>query len=44
MQGKAAHIRPKVVRPFTGPYANGSYVHQDIFDILENVAKFSDIY
>jgi hypothetical protein len=27
MQGKAAYIRPKVVRPFPGHYASGSYVH-----------------
>jgi hypothetical protein len=28
MQGKAAYIRPKVVRPFPGPYASGNYVHR----------------
>jgi hypothetical protein len=26
MQGKVTYIRPKVVGPFTGSYANGSYV------------------
>jgi hypothetical protein len=28
MQGKVAYIRPKVVRPFYGPGASGSYVHR----------------
>jgi hypothetical protein len=28
MQGKAAYIRPKVVEPFLGPGASGSYVHR----------------
>jgi hypothetical protein len=28
MQGKTAHIRPKVVRPFSKPCTSGSYVHQ----------------
>jgi hypothetical protein len=27
MQGKTAYIRPKVVGPFPGPCASGSYVH-----------------
>jgi hypothetical protein len=27
MQGKVVYIRPKVDRPFPGPYASGSYVH-----------------
>jgi hypothetical protein len=28
MQGNAVYIRPKVVGPFSGPYASGSYVHR----------------
>jgi hypothetical protein len=28
MQGKAAYIRPKVVRPFPGPCTSGRYVHR----------------
>jgi hypothetical protein len=28
MQGKAAYIIPKVVGPFLGPCASGSYVHR----------------
>jgi hypothetical protein len=28
MQGKATYVRPKVVGPFPGPYASGSYVHR----------------
>jgi hypothetical protein len=28
MQGNVAYIRPKVVRPFLGPYASGSYMHR----------------
>jgi hypothetical protein len=28
MLGKAAYIRPKVVGPFPGPCASGSYVHR----------------
>jgi hypothetical protein len=28
MQGKSAYIKPKVVRPFPGPYASRSYVHR----------------
>jgi hypothetical protein len=28
MQGKAAYIRPKVVRPFPEPYASRSYMHR----------------
>jgi hypothetical protein len=28
MQGNAAHIRPKMARPFPGPYASRSYVHR----------------
>jgi hypothetical protein len=29
MQGNATYIRPKVVGPFPGPCASGSYVHRD---------------
>ncbi len=28
MQGKTAYIRPKLVSPFPGPCASGSYVHR----------------
>jgi hypothetical protein len=28
MQGNTAYIRPKVVGPFPGPCANGSYMHR----------------
>jgi hypothetical protein len=28
MQGKTVYIRPKVVGPFPGPCADGSYVHR----------------
>jgi hypothetical protein len=27
LQGNAAYIRSKVVKPFPGPYASGSYMH-----------------
>jgi hypothetical protein len=34
MQGKAVYIRPKVVRPFPGDCASGSYVHQAAFFLV----------
>jgi hypothetical protein len=34
MQGKAVYIRPKVVGPFPGPCANGSYVHRAALFLL----------
>jgi hypothetical protein len=38
MQGKAAYIRLKVVAPFPGPCASGSYVHRAaLFSNLMNV-------
>jgi hypothetical protein len=39
MQGKTAYIRPKVVRPFSGPWASGSYVHWAALYYLSPVLK-----
>jgi hypothetical protein len=34
MQGKTAYIRPKVVEPFLGPCASGSYMHRTALYII----------
>jgi hypothetical protein len=38
MQGKTTYMRPKVVRPFPGPCASGSYVHRATFLFFLNVS------
>jgi hypothetical protein len=54
MQGKTVCIRPKVVGPFPGLYASGSYVHRAApftlvlcawydFEILDRYTKYVDI-
>jgi hypothetical protein len=37
MQGKAAYTRAKVVRPFLGSCASGSYVHRAVLFYLRKV-------
>jgi hypothetical protein len=40
MQGKAAYIRPEVVKPFPGHCASGSYVHRASLSFIVVVVGF----
>jgi hypothetical protein len=41
MQGKTVYIKPKVVRPFPGPGASGSYMHQAALFSHVHVSMFA---
>jgi hypothetical protein len=40
MQGNVAYIRSKVVGPFPGPCASGSYVHQTALFYYKDQQKY----